>query len=413
MKGGLYIAVALVLGALLANILLADPGYVALRFAGKLIEMSAVTFAVLLVAAYFLIRLLLRLINARKTWQRSQEERRHERARRSLAKGLLELSEGEWEAAENTLTRHVRDAEHPMAHYLVAARAAELQGATQRRDEWLTRALESASERRAPALIMQAEVHLKHKQVQAALASLEQLEASGEQNARGLLLLARAHRQRGDWQQLQALEPRLRNTRGIPPEVADETVAQVHLDRLKAAGASGQSAELRAAWKATPKSLAQQPEVVVAYARAAMACDEFESAESELRDCIERRWDESAVLTYGDLGAEEPFELLERAERWLPDHPEDATLLLTCAQLAARAELYGKARSYLETSIAIRPRLEAYQLLASLMEQLGERERALKALNDALALAVGRSARLPKIRTRRWLERRQNDRRRS
>jgi HemY protein len=413
MKGGLYIAVALVLGALLANILLADPGYVALRFAGKLIEMSAVTFAALLVGAYFVIRLLVRIINARKVWQRSQEERRHERARRSLAKGLLELSEGEWEAAENTLTRHIRDAEHPMAHYLVAARAADLQGAAQRRDEWLTRALESATEGRAPALVMQAEVHLKHKQVQAALASLEQLEASGEQNARGLLLLARAHRQRGDWQQLQALEPRLRSTRGIPPHVADETVAQIHVDRIKAAGASEQLTELRAAWKATPKSLAQQPEVVVAYARAAMACDDHESAEAELRDCIGRHWDETAVLTYGDLETDEQFEFLEHAERWLPDHPEDAALLLTCAQLAARAELYGKARSYLETSISIRPRLEAYQLLASLMEQLGERERALKALNDALALALGRSARLPKIRTRRWLERRQNDRRRS
>ena len=109
---------------------------------------------------------------------------------------------------------------------------------------------------------------------------------------------------------------------------------------------------------------------------------------------------------------DEPFQVLERAESWLPEHPEDAALLLTCALLAARAELYGKARSYLETSIAIRPRLEAYQLLASLMEQLGERERAVKALNDALAFAVGRKAKLPKIHTRRWLDRRQGDRRR-
>ena len=49
MKGGLYIAVAAVLGALLANLLLADSGYVALRFAGRLIEMSAVTFLLLLI----------------------------------------------------------------------------------------------------------------------------------------------------------------------------------------------------------------------------------------------------------------------------------------------------------------------------------------------------------------------------
>ena len=104
---------------------------------------------------------------------------------------------------------------------------------------------------------------------------------------------------------------------------------------------------------------------------------------------------------------------LRRAIEWLATREDDATLLLACARLATRAELYGKARSFLETSIAIRPRLEAYQLLASLMEQLGERERSVKALNDALAFAVGRKANLPKIRARRWLERRQSDRRRS
>jgi HemY protein len=322
------------------------------------------------------------------------------------------LSEGDYEAAEKTLTRYVRDADNPVAHYLVAARAADLQGAAQRRDELLARALEATSGRRSPVLIMQAEMHLKHKQLQAALATLEQLEASGEMNARGLLLLSRVHRQTGAWQRLLEIEPRLRNTRGISPAVADETVAQIYLDRLKAAGSASDAAQLESAWKDIPKSLARSADMVVAYARAAMACDDHESAEAALRESIEREWNESTVLAYGDIEADEPFQVLERAESWLPERPEDAAALLTCAQLAARAELYGKARSYLETSIAIRPRLEAYQLLASLMEQLGERERAVKALNDALSLAVGRKAKLPKIRTRRWLERRQSERRR-
>jgi HemY protein len=413
MKSGLYIAAAAIVGALLANMLLSGPGYVALRFAGHLVEMSAVTFLLLLIAAYFLVRLAIRLISARRLWKKAQDERRYERARRSLARGVLEMSQGDWETAETTLTRNAREAENPAAHYLVAARAADLQGAPKRRDEWLTRALETSSQTRAPALIMQAEMHLKHKQLQAALATLEQLEARGEMNAHGLLLLARVHRQTGAWPELQSLEPRLRSTRGITAAMADETVGQIYIDRLKDAGAQADPAALRSAWKAVPKSLAQRSDIVIAYARSAMACDEHDAAERELRDHIEREWDEAAVLIYGELETDEPFQTLERAETWLPEHSEDAALLLTCAQLAARAELYGKARSYLETSIAIRPRLEAYQLLASLMEQLGERERALKALNDALTHAVGRKANLPKIRARRWLERRQSDRRRN
>lgn len=411
MKTGLYIALALLAGALLAHFLLADPGYVAVRLGETLIEMSGITFVLALIAGYFMLRLVLRLVRARRLWRESQQERKFQKARRSLARGLLEMSEGEWAAAEDTLSRSARDAEQPAAHYLVAARAAELQGARQRRDDWLARALDIASERRAPILIMQAELLLKHQQLDAALATLEQLDNCGEQNARGLLLLARIYRQTGAWEKLQALEPRLRNTRGIDSAVADETVAQIYLDRLKSLALKADHSALAQAWKAVPKSLARRPQIVIAYARAAMACDDHAAAESALRDLLDEQWDEAAVLAFGELEPAEPLVTLERAERWLSEHRNDAALLLTCARLAMQAELYGKARSFLETSIAIRPRLEAYQLLAALMEQLGERERANKALHDALVHALGRKPKVPTIRARRWLDRRIGDRR--
>jgi HemY protein len=411
MKKGLYLAAALLLGAVLASILMRDTGYVALRFAGYLVEMSAVTFALVVLGAYAAIRVLVRAFNARKLWKEKQRARRWERARRSLAQGTLELAEGDWETAENTLIRYARDAEIPAAHFLIAARAADLQGAEQRRDEWLNKAMEFAPTQRAPALIMQAEAHLKQKRFAAAQTVLEQLEASGEMNPRGLLLLARVYRQTADWQRLQALEPKLRKTRGIPASLADETVEQVHLDRLKSAQGSADFGALNAVWKDLPKSITQRSEVVATYARACMTCARPDVAEKELRDAIERQWDESLVLLYGELESDDSLSTLERAERWLPNHREDAALLLTCARLSAGAELYGKARSYLETSVAIKPRIEAYQLLADFMEQTGDRDRALQALHEALALAVGTKTRLPKIRSRRWIDRRQNDRR--
>jgi HemY protein len=299
-----------------------------------------------------------------------------------------------------------------MAHYLVAARAAELQGSATRRDEWLARALDLPAESHAPALIMQAELLLKHNQTQAAQAALEQLDTRGEQNARGLLLLARIHRQTGDWKKLEELEPRLRATRGIATPVADETVAQIYLDRLKAAGSSRDANALAAAWKDMPKSLAKRPDVVVAYAKSAMMCRDHASAEKHLRELLGTHWDDAAVQAYGELETDDPLATLDRAETWLAAHEDDATLLLACARLATRAELYGKARSFLETSLAIRPRLETYQLLADMLEQLGERERAVKVLHDGLARAIGRKHKLPRIRQRAWFERRQGERRR-
>ena len=82
---------------------------------------------------------------------------------------------------------------------------------------------------------------------------------------------------------------------------------------------------------------------------------------------------------------------LRRAENWLKTHGEDVDLLLTAARLCLRNELWGKARSYLETVIAIRPTPEAYQEYGRLLNQLGEGDAAA----DAYRAGLGMVARSP------------------
>ena len=98
----------------------------------------------------------------------------------------------------------------------------------------------------------------------------------------------------------------------------------------------------------------------------------------------------------------EPLEPLAHAEEWLRSRPEDPVLLIACARLCMRAELYGKARSYLETSLAIKRQPVTYQLLGNLLDQLGEKERAVQILTEGLALSLGRRANLPRIKARRF-----------
>lgn len=414
MKNALYVAAVLIAGTVLADILLADPGHVAFNFGGWLLEMSVPVFALGLLALYFVVRMAIRLFQSRRLLKERLLARRRERARRSLFQGLLELSQGDWQTAEETVTRLARDSEYPLVHYLVAARAADLQGERGRCEDWLAKALDTTSGERAPVLITQAEILLRHKQPQAAFKVLEQLEVSGERNSRALILLARIYRQTGDWQRLEQLEPKLRSARGIPDSLIDELVVQVYLDRLKSAGSSGDFSMVAAAWEAAPTSVTRRADVVVAHARASMACREQEVAQKSLRELLNRQWDEAAVLAFGDLETPEPLITLDIAEKWLRKQPEDPALLLTCARLCLRAELYGKARSYLEASALIRPRPETLQLLANLLEQLGDRDRAYQAMSEALVQAVGRKPGLPRVRALRPLERRHfGERRRS
>lgn len=409
----MLLAGGLVLGAVIASVLLSDPGRVTISLQGYVIDMTLPVAVLLLLTLYVVVRAIAHVIGNKRRAAAERAVRQRERSLQQLEHGLIAMSEGDWAEAEQVLTRSAFASPTPLLHYLAAARAAELQGAVARRDEWLTKALDVAPTERVAVYITQAEMFLKHNQLQAALTTLEQLDATSEQNARGLALLARIHRQQGDWQKLKALEPRLRSTTGIPAALIDDLLAQVHLDMLKAAGTAKDATQLEQAWKEVPKTLASRPDVLVSYARAAMACGEVATAEESLRDLLNRQWDDAAVLVYGDVELPEPLRTLQTVEKWLNTRPQDPTLLYVCAQCCIRNELYGKARSYLEASLGIRPRLETYQMLAKLLEASGEREQAFNLLNDALVQAVGRKTLLPRLRALRTVERRHGGERRT
>jgi HemY protein len=289
-----------------------------------------------------------------------------------------------------------------VVNYLVAARAADLLGAEERCRGWLRMAREAAPGEAAPVLVAQAEIELKRKQFASARQTLQELNDSGQQNPRGLLLLARLYEQLGEFEKLRGLESKLRGARGIRPAAVDELIDEAYLEWLKAAAESGDAERLEAAWNHASKPATRRPEIVLAYARGAMRLGDHEAAEEVLRDFLDEQWNDALAAAYGELVLPEPLEPLAVAEKWLRARREDPVLLVACARLCMRAELYGKARSYLENSLVIRPLPETCQILGSLLEQMGERERAAQVLRDGLALAIGHHANIPKIKSRRF-----------
>jgi HemY protein len=401
MKGAVVIAVALLAGGLAAHVLLADPGYVAIRLGHSLFETTVPVFLLMLAGLYFLTRTVIEAFTARQRLAALRAERRRRRAREDTQRGLLDLAAGRWKSAEDLLTRAAPEADSAAANYLVAARAADLQDAVERRDEWLARAQEQAPDERAAALVTLAEMQMRRGQDEAALQTLEQLDASGDMNSRGLELMARLCQKLGHGDRLGALAPRLRSAKELPEAQVNEILAQAQLEEVRAAGERRDRAALEAAWSGMPRALRRLPQSIVAHARGAMACDGHGEAEKELRELIESNGDAAAVRLYGDLVLADPLAPLDRAETWLRRKPEDAELLATCAKLCLRAELIGKARSYLEASLARRPSSENSLLLAELLEQLGEHERSRQVLRDSVARSVGRRPPLPRVRLRR------------
>jgi len=121
-------------------------------------------------------------------------------------------------------------------------------------------------------------------------------------------------------------------------------------------------------------------------------------AEKELATDLRREWRPRLVRLFGIVEGIDPPRQLKKAENWLKKHGEDPDLLLAAARLCLRNELWGKARSYLETVISIRPTPEAYQDYGSLLTQLGEGDAAADAYRSGLGLvATGPAPAIPRL----------------
>jgi len=390
MKLGFIVAVVLIAGALAAHFLFADPGYVAFFFRGHLFEMSVPVFillAAVIVAAIWLLR---RLWQAPRRLGEVYGQFRSNRAGDRLTRGMIEVAEGNFARGEKLLARAAGSSDAPLFNYLQAARAAHLQGQDARRDEWLKLAYEATPEAANAVLLTQAELQLDRQQYEQALATLRRLEESAKNHSYALALLGRLYYRLEDWDSLAAILPRVKKHGRVNQEVIDRWRVRVHRERFARAADGG---EVLQEWQGVPKDLRKNLDVLDAYYTNLMRTGQHDKAEKDLVAALKSEWRGPLVRLFGLVEGPDASRQLKRAETWLATHVDDADLLLAAARLCLRNELWGKARSYLETVLSLRPTPEAYQEYGRLLNRLGEADAASEAFRDGLNLA----ARVPSI----------------
>ena len=261
-------------------------------------------------------------------------------------------------------------------------------GNDERRDDWLKQAYEQAPEAANAVLLTQAELQLDREQYEQALATLRRLEESSPNHSHALDLLGRLYFRLEDWSHLSDLLPKLRKRGRLDESTLDRWSERVYIEKLDQA-VDGDA--ILAAWKEIPKGLKNHLPLLEAYYSSLMRTGMHEKAEKDLVADIKREWRGPLVRLFGMVEGTNATKQLKNAENWLKNHGEDADLLLTSARLCLRNELWGKARSYLETVISIRPSPEAYQEYGRLLNRLGEGDAAA----DAYRTGLGMVARSP------------------
>lgn len=386
MKFGLLFIVVLILSALGTHFLMEDPGYVVINFRGYLVEMSVPVLVGLIVALLLSVWLLAKVYRAPRRLGEAAGRYRSGRAGQRLTRGVIEIAEGNFAKGERLLARAAGISNAPLLNYLQAARAAHLLGQDERRDTWLKQAYENLPGAANAVLLTQAELQLDQKQYEQALATLRKIEENSPNHGHALMLLGRLYYRLGDWQHLAEVLPKLRKHGRMDPDVLKTWTLKVHSERL--AGAADGPA-VSEAWSQVPRDLKAELEVLEAYFAALIRTGEHERAEKDIAGELKRSWRGPIVRLYGMVETGNATRQLKRAEGWLKDHGEDPDLLLTAAKLCLRNELWGKARSYLETVIAIRPTPEAYREYGRLLTRLGEGDAAADAYMNGLNLVSG------------------------
>ena len=163
----------------------------------------------------------------------------------------------------------------------------------------------------------------------------------------------------------------------------------LHAGLLRQAGTEQDQKALENAWRKTPQKLKKKSSLIGTYVSERLRFGDGSGCEAVLRRALKRQWDPELVRLFGLVEGRNLKQQLEFAEGCLGRFPEDPYLLLTLGRLCKKNQLWGKARSYLEQSLQIRPDPVTCRELATLLEQQGEHDAASACFRQGLNLVTG------------------------
>lgn len=370
-----------------------DQGYVQFAYADWRLEMSLLLFAVLallaFVAAFIAVRLLQHTL-ALPAYVRDWRARRsREKAHQALAAALQSWLEGRYTRAEKDAARAYEGGAARGVAAIVAARSAHELGEPERREQWMQHALDEGQ--RTAAMLSRAVMAIGERDYGAAREALKSLQGSGARHIATLRLLLRAERGLRNWEDVLRLTAQLAKRDAIAPGLAGEYRVQAHVELLAQSALERGAFEER--WRKIPSREQSITRVAGAAARHALGLGLATLAREAIEKALAAEWAPALAAIYGELpGMEAEARVaearlrIERAERWLLERPEDPQLLAALGRLCAHAELWGKAESYLETSLAFEESRATHLELARLLDRHGRAEEAQKHYRRAAEL---------------------------
>lgn len=390
MRGLLWLFVLAALAVALSLALRGNGGYALFVLPSWRVEISLNFLAFLVTAGfalgYLLVRAVWHILRLPSHVRAFRGRRRADAGHAATLGAIQALFEGRFVRAEKLASRAIDLGATPGLAGLLAARAAQRLRDFGRRDQWLERSKQGDGEWRVAQAMTKAEFLLDERRFDEARSVLRELHAHGPRHVAALFLMLRAEQGMSNWEEVLRTANALEKHGAMPAEALDSVRATAHVALLTS---RPDREDLARQWESTPRSERVRPRIAAAAARAFMQLGDCHRAHRIIEEALERNWDGALALLYGECADKDALERLERAEEWLKDRPGEAELLLTLGRLCVQRELWGKAQSYLEASLATQPTQAAHIALAKLYEQLGRPAEAGRHFRASADLAQG------------------------
>ena len=336
-------------------------------------------------AFYFLTRLVTSVLAIPARVRAYREDRARTRLRQSLDEALLAFFQGRYASAEKSAAAAMTGEETKGVAAIIAARSAHELGRFSEREQFLDQAKGAAPAVDQARLTTLADLLVSQGRHAEALAVLKDLSARDSRNLRLLRLKLQAEQATRDWDEMLETVASLVKLGGLGPAEASAARRAAHLGNL--ARKSQDAAALTAYWKQLPQEMRLDSSVAAVAARYHLALGSATEAQSIIETALDHEWSPSLVALYGEAAGTEALPQIQRAEKWLRDHARDPALLLALGKLCMRQELWGKAQSYIEASLALEPTHDGHMTLAALMERIGKPQEAVRHFRRSAELA--------------------------
>ncbi len=271
----------------------------------------------------------------------------------------------------------IKSSKHPklnFASHLLAARIAHLQGNQDRQKTCLSKAKKLSPSQENLVNLIEAEFLFKSKDYQQSYNKLKPLLSQKTKNKKLTTLLLEVSMKLEKWQDAYHF---LLDTKKLKLQVLnlDEEI-EIIVSTLEGLCTQNNFDVYNQFWKTMPSEYKKTTAIYIKYIEGLYQLDQKNLAEKLLIKSIKKDKQNEIILCYSRLIFPNILQQLNFIEKLQLNYNNDHDLLEALSNLALAAQLWGKARDYLELLVAIKPDVHTYIKLSTVMERLGDQHKA-------------------------------------